>query len=493
MSSLPGARSSTHRRAAPTRERRDPRLVAATSAVLLLALVAGASAGAHPLAPIGVLAVSALVVAVWLRPVVAAVIVAAVVPALAGLGRGTGVPGLKLSELLLALCTVTVLLRVPARWRRFNGADLALLAFALAAAALAVRHAADGSSTFDTLLRVGLQPTFLFLAWWTASRSVAGPGDVVTVVRWALLVSAVPAAMAVLQFLDVPGARALLIALTGGDLLSASGETFNRVTGPFPIWHSLGGYLIIPTVVAVLLLLRDDRVVLRRPALITVLALNAAALVASVTVTLLLWTPVAIVVAAFLARRTRRALAVLACIAAGALLLFPSILLDRFEAQASAASGAGGGLVPQTVAYRFLVWQRDYFPLLEQGAAFGVGNELPSTVFFTSTENQFITWALRGGLVLVAAACLAMGALLVRSYRQTRAADRPTATAAMALVGVLCFLPAALMVWPYMTNAGLPLALFGFAGALLAESSDHRPRALATVPRVAPPTVPTGR
>ncbi len=491
MSSLPGA----HRRVAPGR--RDARLPAAVCAVLLLALVVGASAAVHPLAPVGLLVVSALVVVMWLRPVVAAVLVSAVVPALAGLGRGAGVPGLKLSELLLALCAATVLLRVPARWRRFTGADLALLSFALVAAALAVHHAADGSSSFDTVLRVGLQPAFLFLAWWTASRSVAGPDEVVTVVRWTLVVSAVPAAMAVLQFVDVPGVRSLLIALTGGGLLSDSGESFNRVTGPFPIWHSLGGYLIIPTVVAILLLLRDDRVVLRRPALITVLALNAAALVASVTVTLFLWTPVAIVVAAFLARRTRRALAVLTAIAAGALVLFPSILLDRFEAQTTAASGAGGGLVPQTVAYRFLVWQRDYFPLLEQGAAFGVGNELPSSVFFTSTENQFITWALRGGLVLVAAACVAMAALLVRSYRHTRSADRPTATAAMALVGVLVFLPAALMVWPYLTNAGLPLALFGFAGALLANSPGRAPRALGVVPAGAPrgavPAGPTRR
>ena len=458
----------------------DRRVVAAAVAVPVVAALCGASAALNPFAPLALLAVVALLVVGWRRPVLASVVVCAVVPAVAGLGRGVGIPGLKLSELLLAGCAATLVLRVPARWRAMSGAEKALLLFAVCALGFGVHHAAAGTSDLESLLRVGLQPMFLYLAWWTASRGVDGERDVATVVRWTLLVSTGPSLLAIAQYFDLPGVRQTLIRLTGGDLLTASGDTFSRVTGPFPIWHSLGGYLILPTVITVVMLLRRDASVLRTRTLVVVLVLNATALVLSVTVTLLLWLPVAIVVAAVLAGRARRALLLLAVLGGVLFALFPGILLDRAQDQATAASGAGGGLVPQTLAYRFLVWQRDYFPLLEQGAVAGVGNDLPDTVFFTSTENQFITWALRGGIGLVVVGTLVIGALVVRSARHALAERRAGTTTgrgstAMALVGIVGFLPATLMVWPYLTNAGLPATLFALSGAVLAGRPRGRP------------------
>jgi len=437
------------------------------AALLVLAVAAGASTVVSPLAPVGVAVLAALVVAVWRRPLVAAVVVVAVVPAVAGLSRGLGVPEVKVSELLLALCAGVLMLRRPAAWGRWSSREHLLLVFAVTAGVISVYHATVTGSTVDSLLRVGLQPALLLLTWWTARRGVADRGDLLVVLRWTLVVSAVPSAMAVLQFLDVPGVRDLILAVTSGDVVPDAGSDFSRVTGPFPIWHSLGGYLVIPTVLAMVLVLLRDRTVLRPWALAVVVALDLAAVVLSVTMTVIVWVPVAFLVAAVLVRRPGRALLLLSGLSLVAAVVFQSVLVDRIEDQSTAASGTSDGLLPQTVAYRVLVWQRDYLPLLARGAAYGLGNDLPDSVFFPSTENQYLTFLLRGGVVLLAAAIAAVVAVLVRALAVARDGAGPELPAAAAIAGVLAFLPAAAMLWPYLTNAGLPAMLFAAGGAVL--------------------------
>ena len=441
---------------------------------LLAALVAGMSAAVNPLAPLGLACAGVLFLVAWSRPVVASVVVAAVVPALSGLGRGIAVPGMKLSELLLLLCAVAVFVRRPDRWRPLSATDLAFTAFALVGAGFGLYHAVRADDSLDAFLRVGLQPFFLLLAWWTASRGVRSPADLRIVLRWVLLVSTIPAALAVLQRLDVPGVRSALINFTGGGLLLQEGqEGLQRITGPFPIWHSLGGYLLIPAVLAVVLLLRGDRGVLPAPVLLAVLAVQLTALVLALTVTIFLWVPVAILVAAARARRLTRALAVLLAVGVAAAVFASGPLSERLEAQ---VGGSETGEVPQTLEYRILVWQRDFLPLLEGAAALGYGNEMPASVIFDSTENQFLTLALRGGIWLVLGAVVAFLCLTLRASRHARTADGPTRAAALTCFGVLAFLPAAAMVWPYVTNAGFSQMIMGFAGAALALEPRRRRR-----------------
>lgn len=478
-------------------------------AIILIAVAAalGAVAGASTLlvwaAPF-VLAIGiGLGVAVWRTPVVGAVVVVAFVPALSGLARGLAVPGLKVSEVLLMVCVAALLLRRPRRWRAASGADLALLAFALVAVGFAVYHSSDGSSELESVLRVGLQPTFLLMTWWVASRGVERTFDLVVVLRWLLVVSVVPALLTIMQYFAVPGVNETLISLTADGVLSPEARLLtDRATGPFPIWHSLGGYLLIPVTLGAVLFLRGDRRVLSRGWLTVVLLVDLSALVLAVTITLLIWLPIAFLVAAALARQLTRAVALVLVIALGAFAAFPQVLLGRVEAQSTQTEYTQGGVLPQTVEYRILVWQRDYLPLFDSAAAAGLGNDLPDDVVFESTENQYITLALRGGLGLVLLALVALGALTVRALRHARAPDEwdPHAlpgpsvarSAAQASLGILVFLPAGMLMWPYLTNAGMSQALFAFAGAALAIEPRRLSRfAAATLHRPDRGTVPT--
>ncbi|MBO1752655.1 hypothetical protein J4G33_12650 [Actinotalea sp. BY-33] len=438
-------------------------------ALLLVAVLAGATAAITPLGPPAVAVVVGIAVAIWQRPVVAAVVVAAVVPALSGLGRGMLVPGLKISELLLLACAVVVFVRRPRVWRRVSGVDLGLGAFAVAGLGFAVLHHLGGvDGDADTLLRSGLLPAFLFVTWWTASRSVENRGDLVVVLRWVLGLSLVPALIGLGQYVEVPGVREAVMATVGEGLMPTPGEADPRITGPFPIAHSFGGYLIVPLVLAAGLLLRGDRSVLRRWQLVLVLLVDAAAMVLAVTITFFAWVPVAVLVVGLALGRLRRAAILLAAAGAVAAVVFATALDTRLEQQATPATGTGDGLLPQTVQYRILIWQRDYLPLLGRAAAVGLGIDSPESVQFTATENQYLTLVLRGGVGLLLAAVLALASVGARALRTVRVTEGAERTAAATVLGILAFLPFAAMVWPYVTNAGFPQAVLGFAGAALA-------------------------
>jgi O-antigen ligase len=259
-----------------------------------------------------------------------------------------------------------------------------------------------------------------------------------------------------------------------------------RVTGPFTIWHSLGGYLLFPIVLGILVLLRGRRTLLPMPVVVAVLALDLSALVLSVTVTLLLWLPVAALVAAALAGVFKRAVTGLVVIGVVAGLVFSSALTSRLQqettASASTAAAAGDGsgtslLDVQTLQYRFLVWERDYLPVVGRAAAIGLGTDTPPSAIFTSTENQYLTYLLRGGIVQVIVSLVALGALFVRALRYARQPRAPGRMAAQALCGILVFMPLGMMVWPYLSNAGLSYVLFSVGGAVLSVDGRRRPQA----------------
>jgi hypothetical protein len=454
-----------------------PSVAAVSGLTLLVAVVIGATALINPLAPLVLAAGAVAAAAAWQRPAVAAVMVIAVAPAISGVQRSLGIGSLKLSELLLLLAFTVVLLRRPPWGQRLRAADWGFAAFALAGAVFGAVHVLSGTSGSGTFVRVGLQPLMLFLTWWTASRAVRTEGDLIRALRWALLISAVPAALAVLQAFDAPGVRALLIRLTGGLSLAQAGTAeAARATGPFPIWHSLAAYLLPLVAVGVAVLLRRERRVLPRWVLLAVLAVDAAALVLTVTITVVAWTVVTILIVAALQRRLAEAVVLLVIAGAASMVLFSGPISQRLDQQTLTASPTTGSVLPQTLAYRMYIWERDYLPLVERSVPYGIGNELPESVLFEFVENQYLTLALRGGVLLLVSAAAGM-VLVGVSLGRIRRNDDLVGTVAGACLAVLVFLPFAAMVWPYLTNAGFPQSWIPIAGAVTGVAAAQRRRA----------------
>jgi O-antigen ligase len=458
-----------------------PNVTVAAALVLIGAVGVGASAVLSPVAPVVVAVALVLGLAAYQRPVIAAVLVVAACPAISGVQRGSGLGPLKASELLLLLATVALVLRRPEAGERLRAADWSLLALAVLGAGLAAAHTINGDSSNVSFVRIGLQPTLLFLTWWTASRAVRDEADLRTVLRWALGASTIPAALAVLQAFDAPVVRGLLVSLTQGASVARPGAAgVARATGPFPLWHSLAAYLLPAIAVTVVLLLRRDRRVLPTTALGVVLAVDVAALVLTVTVTVVVWAALAVLLVAAMQRRLAPAVVLLAVVAAVSAALFAGPITHRLALQTASSSATSHSVVPQTVAYRLEVWRRDYVPLLEPALPWGVGNDLPESVLFQHAENQYLTLLLRGGIALLVAVLMVWVAIGVRLARVARRGSELGGVVAGALLAVLVFLPLTSMAWPYLTNAGFPQAWLSLAGAAsaagLARKRSQRAR-----------------
>jgi O-antigen ligase len=182
---------------------------------------------------------------------------------------------------------------------------------------------------------------------------------------------------------------------------------------------------------------------------------------------------VAVLVVALLQRRLLQAVVLLTAVAAVSALVFAAPITARVQAQFGTSATASTE-VPQTIGYRVRVWQRDFLPLMERAVPYGTGNELPSSVLFQNTENQYISLVLRGGVLLLLSG---LAALVLAAAAVFRAARRPTeltGAAAGAALGIVLFLPFASMVWPYVTNAGFPQAWLSLAGAVVGAATIRR-------------------
>jgi hypothetical protein len=461
-----------------------PALLVALAAVA--AVAAGASTRLGWEAPLVVGTGVLLVLAALRRPVAGGIVVVAVLPALCGVQRGLGLGAFKLSELLLLLVIAVHLPRRPGWSTRLRAEDLGLLAFVVLGAAFAAVHTLRGDSSTSSFLRIGFEPVLLYLTYWIASRLVTTRADLARVVRWLLVLSVVPSALAIGQAFDVPGVRQLLIDLTGGPSLPRPGAGgVGRATGPFPIWHSLGAYLVVVLVLGLALLLSGDRRVLPRWALLLVIAVDTAAVVLALTVTVIGWVVLAVLLVALRRGRVAQALLLLSAVAGVSMLLFAGPISERIAAQstrsATSVNASSTTLLPQTLSYRISVWQRDYVPLLERAVPLGVSNELPASVVFKHAENQYITLVLRGGVLLLLGAVAAL-VLIGRELRRAARDPGLVGTTALAALSVLVLLPVAAMIWPYLTNAGFPQAFLALAGAV---AGAHRARAQAA-PLVVP-------
>jgi hypothetical protein len=433
---------------------------------VLIAVGVGAVASVSPLLAVPAALGAVTVLWAWRVPTFAGVLVVAVCPALSGIDRlGGASAGLKLSEVVLIAAAAAVALRRPAGLSRMQGVDRLLLIFAVAGIGFAAFHWLKEGSELSLAIRVGLQPALLYLTWWTASRSIRDEAGLRTVVRFALLASTVPAGIAVLQGFGAPGVRSAVRSVVSSPWPPLPGAPgIPRVTGPFPIWHSLIAYLLPPLVVAVALLLRQHRSVLPSGLLVCVVLVDGLALVLSVTVTAALWVVISVLLVGQFQRRLGRSALVLAAGVVAVALLLPGPVSDRVDQQTASQSPTTHSLVPQTLSYRIEVWQRDFLPLVERSVPYGIGNELPASVVFRHPENGFLTLILRGGfLYLIAAvtALVAAGLALARA----RGVRGLVGDLAGALLAVLLVLPLASMVWPYLSNAGFPQSWTALAGA----------------------------
>jgi O-antigen ligase len=454
---------------------RKPTLVTAGAGGLAAVAVGAMLAQAGPergfLLAVGAVGAIALGLLTLQRPVVGALALVAVVPITSGVQRGVPVPGFRLSEVLIGGLAGVILVsaKLPQRvpWRTFDWLALlyGITTVLFGAYDLAGRGAEFSNDNIGKLLG----PFQFFLLYRAVVTALPTSRQRQLAVKLALLSTVPVAALAILQQLDLLGARAFAQRLTGADAallsLDPSFVLGERASGPFPAWHTLGGYLFLAILLGVGLLLDRSVKTIRTGLLVPVLVLAGIALVLTLTAAPLLGVIVGSVLLGLWLRRFGRVAVVVAAGLSAAVLLFAPLFQARYEQQ----FGTGGLGVPETLAFRYDVWTEQYLPFLSERLATGYGPDTPP-VGWGYAESVYVTMLVRGGLPLLVVYLALMWVLLAAAYRSTSDDDPFQAAIARVLVVALVMLVFMHFVSSYFVTSGLPHLLWALVGVLFAQN-----------------------
>lgn len=444
------------------------------AAGLAAAAVVGAAAALGPAVGAATLVAVALGLVVLWRPDVGALVLVALVPAISGLARGLVVPGLRLSEVLIAGMSALILWRAGARRRVPWGVfDWLALAYLVATAALGAFDLLQrgGPFTIDT---VGtLIGPLQFLLLYRAVRTALPSPEQRRAALALLLVASVPVSvLALLQQFDVAGARQLVTTLTGTDIYATTVQNVfgvetpaARATGPFPHWHDLAGYLLVVVVLSFGLLVEGSGRVLPRPALVAILAIAGVALVQTASAAPIIGACAGVLAIALWARRRPAVLGWTMLAAVFAAIAFAPLLESRIQQQLAAAPGTQPSLVPQTLQYRYGVWQQ-FVPVLHDRLLTGYGPDLPPGLSFPHAESLYVELLLRGGVPLLAVYAALTWALAAGALRTTRHADPDARVVGRVVLVVVCLLVLIHLISTYFLDSGPPHLLWALAGLL---------------------------
>jgi hypothetical protein len=452
-------------------ERNAPAMVAGGAAV---AAATGVLTGLEPAAGLLAVAGTAWCLAVALHPRLGLFALVAIAPAISGLSRGFPLPGLRLSELLIAATAAVMLLvarrSVPWRWLDWAACAYIAATFLLGALGLARRNA---PLTADELGAMIGPLQFLLLY-----RAVAATADTEALrtrcLAWLVLGSLPVSLLTMLQYLGAPGVVDLLADATGRT------GSVARASGPFEHWQTLAGYLAMVVFIGVTSLL--VRPVARRWLLVTALAAACTALLLTLSIgPILAVVAGAIVLGLWLGRSVEVILCLLAAVVVLGLLFQPETGARIDQQFARGPTAEHPAWVPQTLAYRWEIYETRNVPSLHGRWIAGYGPDLPPEFErFPYAESLYFGLLLRGGLILLAtyalltAAYFAVGRAAVRRSRSPSGeiAGRVLQIAAVAFL----FLN---LIESYFLGSGQPHTLWILAGIAVSALAGGQARVAA--------------
>lgn len=443
---------------------------------LAAALVVGAGAALGPLPGLGALIAIAAGLVVLRHPVYGGYALVAAVPALSGIQRGLPIPGFRMSELMAAGIAGLILV-TASRTPRWGAFDWLALGYVVATASLVwfnvIRH--GDSFTGDTLGTL-LGPLQFFLLYRAILTSIRTSEERVTAMRLLVFVSVPISVMTLLQQFDIAGVRSLMETLTGTNVYESTVGEVPRATGPFPHWHNLGGYLFLILLLGFSLLLEDRQRVIRKRTLVLALAPALAALVQTVSFAPILGMLVGAIFIGVFMGRGKAAFAWLGLIVLAGGLLFGPLLHQRIVQQYPDTSiTSDQSILPQTIAFRYEVWKSEFVPVIREHILTGYGPDLPPRLYFNYAESLYVTFLLRGGIILLFVYLGLMASLAIRARRIARGDDPEQRIVARVVLAAVPLLMVIDTIATYFLDSGPAPLLWVTAGLMgAAATAAHR-------------------
>jgi O-antigen ligase len=392
----------------------------------------------------GLLAALALLALTAWRPAVGCGLFAFSISLTTGLGRGTVVPLLRPNEaILLVLLAGLVLHYLPRRERRaLTALDLAVGAFTLGAVVIAfcVLLVSRSSHLTDVdTVRSVLSPIQFLIVYLVFARTDLSSTGQRAVLNLTMLASIFVGLLAIAELLDLPGVRTFVLSYYPPPVIyQTSWDPGYRPMSTLGHYSAVGAFATLNFALALTL------ATVRHPAfpkawLTVVMAVNLAALVASLTWAPLIVLPFVAAVIFWYGRRIPRQFGVTVVALAIAFVAFWPSVSARGTAQGVFTSGEGL-VIPASFAYRLRVWEAFFVPALADHIFLGTGTVIPSEVPTTLTnfvDNEYLREGFRAGiagLALLVIMFITIAVVGLRSRASPDPLERSLGALALALI-----------------------------------------------------------
>jgi len=446
---------------------------------------------------VGAIGAVLLALTIW-RPAIGCGVLALVFPITTGIARGALIPLLRPSEAILLIVATGLIAHYLPRRRRLaiSGLDYLLVGFAaglvlIPALLLFLTHYPFDINLPDQIehWREVFGPA-LFLAFYLIfSRTALTRSDMAICLNLALAASVIVGLVAIVQLTGIlPGLRDLIETYYPATELHAW-ESLHRPPSLLGHFSAVGAFAALNYTLALVL------AAIRHPGFSPIwlglaMVVNAAAVLASLTVApIVALVPVTIAVIWY-ARRvpTQLVVTVAAAVVVGTMLLSP-FLAGRLQQQ-QIGFAAQGLTAPQSLDARIRLWEAVFLPALAPHIWLGTGTVLPAEIppaLNGNIDSEYLGEAFRAGLIGVALLIMLLVCLFLTGLRGR---DSPSTwrRSLSAVVFADAMLVAAVGVSAqYLTYGAVYSHLAMVVGLLAALTRPAGQPIVAPAPELAPP------
>lgn len=430
----------------PVKQRNKVRQVVVAGLVLVV-ILAGLSTLNPLMGVLGSLLVLLMVILIP-RPILIVYGLTLALPLTGGLARGAVIPVLRVGQALLVLGFILFVLAKPSRLGKYRLTviDLVFAIFVLCEAVfpvLALYYKGDSINLFaynDTLgqspLQVLLGPIQYYVLYRIVVATISSDGHIKKILELSFIVSIIVSVIGILEKFVSP-VRTFIVANYPPMSQSATvSDTELRIASTLQHFSGLGAYLTFTLILALTCYTVQGQMKISRQLLAATFLFDSIALV--LTGTLAAWIGLAVGVAAvfLLIRRIPKTLIFVLIGITLAVIIFQPFIADRLNFQFG--SGNAQGLIPESLAFRIMLWRQIFLPAIAQNLLFGAGPAPTALNSWPAEESQYFFVLLRGGLPYFISYLFLIGTIIAVCWREIKSkhddASRPVAIALIAII-----------------------------------------------------------
>src|SRR6266702_2017854 len=382
----------------PVKQRNKVRQ-AVVAGLVLVAILAGLST-LNPL--IGVLgSLLVLLMAILIpRPILIVYGLTLALPLTGGLARGAVIPVLRVGQALLVLGFIFFVLAKPSRLGKYRLTviDLVFAIFVLCEAVfpvLALYYNGNEINLFannavlgQSPLQVLLGPVQYYVLYRIVVATISSDRQIKKILELSFIVSIIVAGIGILEKFVGP-VRAFIVAYYPPISQSATvSDTELRIASTLQHFSGLGAYLSFTLILALACYTVKGQIKISRQLLAATFLFDSIALVLTGTIAAWIGLAVGVAVVFLLIRHIPKTVIFVLIGITLAVIIFQPFIADRLNFQFG--SGNSQGIIPESLAFRIMLWRQIFLPAIAQNLLFGAGPAPTALNSWPAEESQYL-------------------------------------------------------------------------------------------------------